>query len=635
MALLNIQNVSLSYGGPPLLNRIDLQIESGERICLVGRNGEGKSTLLKLINGELRPDEGDILRSRNLQVTRLSQEVPADMQGSVYDVVAMGLTDLFRLLSRYHELGNKLAEGQDDTLLTEFAQIEHQLETSGGWQAQQRIETILSRLQLPSDTDFQTLSGGMKRRVLLGQALVGNPGLLLLDEPTNHLDIESISWLEDFLLNMPATLMFVTHDRMLLQKLATRIVELDRGNLISWPGGYKEYLRRKQEFLDTETSQRAKFDKKLAQEETWIRQGIKARRTRNEGRVRALLDLRQERQQRRNVSGNVRMQIQEAERSGKLVSIAEDISFGFSDTPVVENFSTTILRGDRIGIMGPNGVGKTTLLRILLGELTPQHGTIRLGTNIEVCYFDQHREQLDPEKSVADNLADGHDNVILNGKPRHVIGYLQDFLFPPERSRSPVKILSGGEKNRLLLAKLFTRSFNVLVMDEPTNDLDVETLELLEELLLDFSGTLLLVSHDREFLNNVVTSTMVFEGKGRIVEYAGGYDDWLIQRQDPLSSPPPAEATSKKKKERSAKAAPRKLTFKENRELETLPHTIETLETEQRDLYAGMADPSFYQKSADSVAKIKARLAEVEAELQQAYSRWEELEALASLAGQS
>lgn len=634
MALLNIQNVSLSYGGPPLLNRIDLQIESGERICLVGRNGEGKSTLLKLINGELRPDQGDILRSRNLQVTRLSQEVPADMQGSVYDVVAMGLTDLFQLLSRYHELGNKLAEGQDDTLLTEFAQIEHELETSGGWQAQQRIETILSRLQLPSESDFQTLSGGMKRRVLLGQALVGNPGLLLLDEPTNHLDIESISWLEDFLLNMPATLMFVTHDRMLLQKLATRIVELDRGNLISWPGGYKEYLRRKQEFLDTEVSQRAKFDKKLAQEETWIRQGIKARRTRNEGRVRALLDLRQERQQRRNVSGNVRMQIQEAERSGKLVSIAEDISFGFSDALVVKNFSTTILRGDRIGIMGPNGVGKTTLLRILLGELTPQHGTIRLGTNIEVCYFDQHREQLDLERSVADNLADGHNNVILNGKPRHVIGYLQDFLFPPERARSPVKILSGGEKNRLLLAKLFTRSFNVLVMDEPTNDLDVETLELLEELLLDFSGTLLLVSHDREFLNNVVTSTMVFEGKGRIVEYAGGYDDWLSQRQNPLVSPPPAEATPKKKKDRAAKAASRKLTYKESRELETLPHTIETLEAEQRNLYAGMADPSFYQKSGEAVAKVKARLAEVEAELQQAYGRWEELEALASLADQ-
>ncbi|HBB69337.1 MAG TPA: ABC transporter ATP-binding protein, partial [Geobacter sulfurreducens] len=417
----------------------------------------------------------------------------------------------------------------------------------------------------------------------------------------------------------------------LLQKLATRIVELDRGNLINWPGGYKEYLRRKQEFLDTETSQRAKFDKKLAQEETWIRQGIKARRTRNEGRVRALLDLRQERQQRRNVSGNVRMQIQEAERSGKLVSIAEDISFSFSDAPVVKKFSTTILRGDRIGIMGPNGVGKTTLLRILLGKLTPQHGTIRLGTNIEICYFDQHREQLDLEKSVADNLADGHDNVILNGKPRHVIGYLQDFLFPPERARTPVRILSGGERNRLLLAKLFTKPSNVLVMDEPTNDLDAETLDLLEDLLLEYSGTLLLVSHDREFLNNVVTSTLVLSGDGQVREYVGGYDDWLRQAaaETPAAKPQSAKApadTSTKTRDRGEK--PRKLSFKEERELEALPERIHQLEEEQECLHATLADPEFYRGAGAEVAVFNCRLEELEGELEAAYARWEELEGL-------
>ncbi|MGV1097985.1 ATP-binding cassette domain-containing protein [Thiovibrio sp. JS02] len=628
MALLTLKEIALSYGGLPLLDGIDLQIEAGERVCLVGRNGEGKSSLMKIIAGEIETDRGEIIRQKGLKVSRLSQEVPQATSGTVYDVVASGLDTLVGLLTAYHNASQRLSHDHSDSSLNALEKAQHALEAADGWQANQRVEMVLSRLELPADQPFAELSGGLKRRVLLARALVSEPDLLLLDEPTNHLDIAAITWLEEFLLNFAGTILFVTHDRMLLKKLATRIVELDRGRLASWPGDYATYLRRKEELLAAEESQQHKFDKKLAQEETWIRQGIKARRTRNEGRVRALHALRKERAARRQQTGKVTLQLQEAQSSGRLVAAARDVSFYYGDKPVIKNLTTTVMRGDRIGIIGPNGAGKSTLLKVLLGHLAPQSGAIKLGTRVEPCYFDQNREQLVPEKSVADNVADGHDKVIFNGQPRHIIGYLQDFLFSPARARSPVSILSGGEKNRLLLAKLFTHPFNVLVMDEPTNDLDVETLELLEELLLDFSGTLLLVSHDRVFLNNVVTSTLVFEGEGRIVEYAGGYDDWLQQRQEPATvSPPAGKAEKAIKGERTKKEKSLKLSYKEERELETLPQQIESLEAEQQELFAKMADPGLYQRESTAVAKAKARMEEIEHSLEKAFVRWEELEA--------
>jgi ATP-binding cassette subfamily F protein uup len=490
------------------------------------------------------------------------------------------------------------------------------------------VDTVLSRLSLPADQEFTSLSGGLKRRVLLARALVSEPDLLLLDEPTNHLDIEAINWLEEFLLGFSATLLFVTHDRMLLQKIATRIVELDRGKLTSWPGNFATYLQRKQDALEAEASQSHKFDKKLAQEETWIRQGIKARRTRNEGRVRALVALRNERSERRTQSGKARIQMQDAERSGKLVASVKNVSFYYDNVPIIKNLSTTIMRGDKVGIIGPNGVGKSTLLKLLLGQLAPTEGAISLGTRIETCYFDQNREQLDPDKTVADNVTDGGDTVMVGGQPRHIIGYLQDFLFAPDRTRSPVRVLSGGEKNRLLLAKLFTQPFNVLVMDEPTNDLDVETLELLEELLLNYEGTLLLVSHDRAFLNNVVTSTLVFAGNGLIEEYAGGYDDWLLQRPQAQAPTPAAKPEKSSKKEAPQKAAHRKLSYKEERELEALPKRLEEMEKEKEELHWQLADPTLYQKDKSAMPRTQKRLAELEQELKKAYGRWEALEAV-------
>ncbi len=627
MALLTLKDLALSYGGLPLLDGIELQIEAGERICLVGRNGEGKSSLMKVIAGELEADRGEIIRQKGLKISRLSQEVPRSTSGTVYDVVAAGLEALAGLLTAYHNASQRLAHDHSETGLSALARAQQTLEAANGWQANQRVEMVLSRLELPADQPFAELSGGLKRRVLLAQALVSEPDLLLLDEPTNHLDIAAITWLEEFLLNFPGTLLFVTHDRMLLQKLATRIVELDRGRLYSWPGNFATYLRRKEELLAAEECQQHKFDRKLAQEEAWIRQGIKARRTRNEGRVRALMTLRKERAARRQQTGRATLQMQEAQSSGRLVAAAENVSFCYGEKTVIKNFTATVMRGDRIGIIGPNGAGKSTLLKLLLGQLTPQSGSVRLGTRIESCYFDQNREELDPGKSVADNVADGHDKVIFNGQPRHIIGYLQDFLFSPARSRSPVSILSGGEKNRLLLAKLFTRPFNVLIMDEPTNDLDVETLELLEELLLDFKGTLLLVSHDRAFLNNVVTSTLAFEGAGRIIEYAGGYDDWLSQRQEAAPAHPAARAEKSPRKERPKKETPHKLSYKEERELETLPGQIEELEKEQQKLYTQMADPGTYQGEGTAIATAKARLEEIEHSLETAFARWEELEA--------
>ena len=625
MALLTLRDISLGFGGPNLLNSINLQIEKNERLCLLGRNGEGKSTLMKLIAGFIKADEGSFERQQGLKVAYLTQDVPADIQGSIYDVVASGLDKAGELLTRYHHASLDLAENYNDQNMSRLERIQHELEAIDGWTIGQQIDTTLSLLQLPPDELFSAQSGGMKRRVLLARALVTQPDLLLLDEPTNHLDIEAIDWLEEFLLNWNGSLLFVTHDRSFLRKLATRIIELDRGRLTSWPGNYDNYLLRKQEALDAEAKENALFDKKLAQEEAWIRQGIKARRTRNEGRVRALKAMRVERMQRRERSGTVNMQISEQERSGKIVIEVNDISYSYDKLPIVKHLTTTVIRGDRIGIIGPNGVGKSTLIQLLLGQLQPDQGSVKLGTKLDIAYFDQHRSDLDLNKSVRDNLAEGTDKVDISGKSKHVMSYLSDFLFSPDRANSPVSTLSGGERNRLMLAKLFSQPFNMLVMDEPTNDLDVETLELLEELLLDYQGTLLLVSHDRAFLNNVVTSTLVFEGNGTVKEYVGGYDDWLRQKSVQPGRPAKPDV---KEKTRSAekKSSSKKLSYKDQRELDALPKRIEDLEKEIEQLHSIMGDANFYLNDKDSIASTTNRFEEAEKELEIAYQRWEELD---------
>ncbi len=625
MALVSLQGINVGFGGPLLLKGADFSIDRGERVCLVGRNGTGKSTIMRLITGEVIPDGGKIVYQQGVNITLLTQEVPQALFGSVFDVVSSAFGEQGKLLAEYHQVGARLAHEHNEKLMSRLEAIQHEFEASGGWRTQQRVETILSRLKLPGEAEFSELSGGLKRRVLLAKTLAVEPDLLLLDEPTNHLDIDAIAWLEQFLIEFGGTLLFVTHDRALLQKLATRIIDLDRGRLTSWPGNYQTYLERKQAALDAEIVESAKFDKKLAAEEVWIRQGVKARRTRNEGRVRALEELRRLRSERRETTGTARMQMQEAERTGKLVIEADKVSLSYNDRMVIRDFSTTIIRGDKVGIIGPNGSGKTTLLKVLLGELKPRAGTVKLGTNLEVAYLDQHRAQLDDEKTVQDNVANGSDYVTVGGQRRHVIGYLGDFLFEPTRARSPVKVLSGGERNRLLLAKLFTRPSNVLVLDEPTNDLDLETLELLEELLMDYSGTVLLVSHDREFLNNVVTSTLVLEGGGGVNEYVGGYDDWLRQRgsEVPVSSQKQEERKTQPQKEK-----PRKLNFKEQKELEVLPRRIEELEKEQQQIHMSMADPTFYRESGAKVSEFKSRLEVLEKELAVAYKRWEELDAM-------
>lgn len=626
MALINLRNVQLGFGGPALLDGVDLTMERGERVCLLGRNGAGKSTLMKLIAGELQADDGQLSLQQGACVTRLTQDVPAGVGGSVFEVVSGGLGSIGQLVRRYHQISLNLADDRNGDSLKQLAQTQHELEAADGWQAEQQVETVLSRLSLDAEADFATLSGGLKRRVLLARALVPGPDLLLLDEPTNHLDIEAIDWLEEFLLGFAGALLFVTHDRMFLQRLATRIIELDRGRLSDWPGDYANFLRRKEEMLNAEARANQRFDKKLAQEEIWIRQGIKARRTRNEGRVRELKAMREARSQRRQQPGQARMALQEAERSGKLVAEAEHLTYAWQDTPVIRDFSTTILRGDRIGIIGPNGVGKSTLLNLLLGRLQPDSGRLRLGTRIEVAYFDQMRAALDDERTVQDNVADGSDKVEVDGRSKHVISYLQDFLFTPERVRQPVKSLSGGERNRLLLARLFARPANVLVLDEPTNDLDMETLELLEELLFAYQGTLLLVSHDREFLNNVVTSTLVFEGKGRVAEYIGGYDDWLRQR--PSTEKPPAAGPAQQARARpqQSRRPAGRLSYKDQRELDQLPRRIEQLEQDLRSIQEVMAAPDFYRQQGQRIADVKSSLEAAEAELSSAYSRWEKLE---------
>ncbi len=622
MPELSLRDVSLAFGGAPLLDGVSLQVEAGERICLLGRNGAGKSSLLRLLAGELPPDAGIIDRRQGLRAATLPQDVPREMAGSVFEVVAGGLGTAGEGLCRYHDLGRRLAASGDQRLLPELLAAQHTLEEGGGWELQQRTEQVIARLKLPAEAPMASLSGGVKRRVLLARALVSEPDLLLLDEPTNHLDIESIAWLEDFLLRARITLVFVTHDRAFLRALATRIVELDRGRLFDFACDYDTFLARKEELLHAEAQEWARFDRKLAQEEVWIRQGIKARRTRNEGRVRALKTMREERRRRRERSGTAKLQLLEGERSGKLVAEATEVTFGYGERTIIRDFSTTVLRGDRIGIIGPNGAGKTTLLKLLLGELAPQAGQVRLGTNLQVLYFDQLREQLDPDRTVQQNLAGEQDTVLVGGQSRHVVGYLQDFLFTPDRVRTPVRILSGGERSRLLLARLFTREANVLVLDEPTNDLDLETLDLLEELLADFGGTVFLVSHDRDFLNRTVTGTLVFAGEGEVEEYIGGYDDWLRQR------PPPAAAAAPPKpvREKPTKERPRKLTFRERQELSELPQRIEELEALQAALHEQMADPAFYREAGDAVAAARKRLEELEGELAAAYARWSELE---------
>ncbi len=589
MNTLSLQSASIAFGGPDLLQNASLQIEEGDRICLLGRNGAGKSTLLKILNGEIPLDQGEVVRRQGLRTALVPQEFPGSWQGSLQSY-----------LQEVAEQGG---------LSADLANLQ--------------IAQVLSQLELNPADRIEALSGGIKRRVLIAAALILDPELLLLDEPTNHLDIAAIKWLEDFLLRLRKTLVFISHDRAFVRKLANRVVEVDRGQLQDYRCGYDQYLQRREDVLNSENKAWARFDQKLAEEEIWIRKGIKARRTRNMGRVRDLLKMREERRQRRERTGQVKLQLDAGQRSGQLVCEAEQISFSYGDQQIIDNLSLRIMRGDRIGLIGPNGSGKTTLLKLLTGELQPQSGSLRLGTNLQLAYFDQLRNQLDENLSVKDNIVRDHDQVIVGGQPRHIYGYLQDFLFTPERARTPVRVLSGGEKNRLLLAKLFTRPANLLILDEPTNDLDMETLDLLEELLLDYPGTVLLVSHDRSFLNNVVTSSLVFSSNGQIEEIIGGYDDWLAlqeKQQQPVKS-------EKVKVERRKAERARKRSFKEKRELEELPKQIEGWETEQAEIHAKLADPSLYQQGDGAqISALQERLQQLETELESAYQRWEELE---------
>ena len=631
MALLGMHDVSVAFGGPAVLDAARFGIERGERVCLLGRNGAGKSTIMKLLEGSIAPDTGEVVRQAGVTTARLEQEVPGDVDGTTFDVVAAGLGETGRLLARYHHASHRVSTDHSEVALRELDRLHHALDSAGAWEVQTRVDTVLLHLGLDPDAPFAAASGGRKRQALLARALVGQPDVLLLDEPTNHLDVEAVEWMEDFLIGRSATLVFVTHDRAFLRRLATRIVELDRGRLVDWGTDYDTYLERKDAALAAEAREWSEFDKKLAKEEVWIRTGIQARRTRNEGRVRSLEALRVERGARRDRLGTAKLQAQEGERSGRLVAEARGVSFARGDRQIVRDFTTTITRGDRVGLIGPNGAGKTTLLRLLLGDLAPDTGTIRIGTGLEVAYFDQLREQLDPERSVFDSIADGADFVEVNGGRKHVTGYLQDFLFAPERARTPVRALSGGERNRLLLARLFTRTFNLLVLDEPTNDLDIETLDLLEELLLDFSGTLLLVSHDRAFLDNVVTSTLVFEGGGRVGEYAGGYTDWVRQRPAAIVMPSPSlrPAPTVTPPVTAKRAKKRRLSFTETSELSALPERIDALEREREELYLTLTSSAALRNGA-AAAQARTRLGELELSIAELTDRWETLETLAS-----
>lgn len=625
MTLISVDDVSLAFGLDVLLDRVKFQVAAGERICLIGRNGAGKSSLLKLIDGTQLPDSGTIWRKPALRLARLEQDLPLDTDLTVFEFVAEGLAGLGKLLAAYHSLTLQLTHHATEQDLMKLQNLQHEIDVNNGWKFEQDITTILNRLELNPDLKISELSGGWQRRAALAKALVTSPELLLLDEPTNHLDIEAIQWLEDQLMSWNIGLIFITHDRSFLQRLATRIIELDRGNLTSWPGDYQNFLLRKEEMLKAEDKHNADFDKKLAQEEKWIRQGVKARRTRNEGRVRALEAMRSERSKRRELQGNANFKISDAEKSGQLVIEGTHIHQTYHDKCVVDDFSIRIMRGDRIGLIGPNGIGKSTLLNLLLGNIEPQKGTIKQGTKLEVGYFDQLRAALDLEKTVAENVAEGSDTVEVNGQKRHIIGYLSEFLFTPQRALTPVKALSGGERNRLLLARLFCRPNNVLVMDEPTNDLDIETLELLEEVLSNYPGTLLLVSHDRKFLDNVVTSTLIFEGNGVIKEYIGGYQDWL-RMQEKMVKPVNPTSNEKKSDEKKPSSDSKKLSYKEQQELAKLPALIEKLEVEQAELQQQVNSPEFYQQTADKVKLALDKLEMLAENLQTALQRWEELE---------
>jgi ATP-binding cassette subfamily F protein uup len=638
MALLKFTNVSLAFGVTPLLDGVSWQIERGERVCIIGRNGTGKSSLLRIVKGEQQADDGEVWRAPALKIGELPQELPRADDRSVFDVVAAGLAGVGELLAEYHHLTQDTSGELD---MERLMHVQQELEARDGWRLQQLVESTLSRLQLPAEKTLAELSGGWRRRVLLAQALVAEPDLLLLDEPTNHLDIGAIAWLEDALRGYPGAVLFITHDRAFLQALATRILELDRGNLIDWQGDYASFLVHKEQQLAAEETANALFDKRLAQEEVWIRQGIKARRTRNEGRVRALKAMRNERSERRERQGKANLLLETADKSGKQVILAEHMSYAHpGGEPLIRDLTLMIQRGDRIGLLGPNGSGKTTLLKLLLGDLQPTAGKIQYGTKLEIAYFDQLRLQLEPEKTVIDNLAEGREFITINGQDRHVLSYLGDFLFSPQRARTPVKALSGGERARLLLAKLFSKPANLLVLDEPTNDLDVETLELLEEVLLSFEGTVLMVSHDRAFLDNVVTSTLVFEGAGRVQEYVGGYHDWLRQggsprllgvqtREDGKSAQPAGKtepAPVATPVVAAAAPAKRKLSYKEQRELDALPGAIETAEIELEALQTAIADPGFYQLPAEVSRGKLARMDALQAELDRLIERWAELE---------
>ncbi|MEZ9395341.1 ABC transporter ATP-binding protein [Vibrio splendidus] len=634
MALLTIHNGQLAFGDHPLLDGADFALQENERVCLVGRNGAGKSTLMKILSGNIIMDDGKMQITQDVVVSRLEQDPPRNEQGSVYEYVSGGLAEVGELLKEYHNLLDVIAEDPSEKNLNRLTRVQEKLDHANAWRFEDRVSNVLAALKLTANTKLTELSGGWQRKAALARALVCDPDVLLLDEPTNHLDVATIEWLEAFLKDFRGSIIFISHDRAFIKSMATRIVDLDRGKLSSFPGDYDNYLLEKEEALRVEEMQNAEFDKKLAQEEVWIRQGIKARRTRNEGRVRALKKLREERQDRREVQGKANIQIDTSARSGKIVFEAENLNFAFEGKEIVTDFSFNIMRGDRIALIGPNGCGKSTVLKLLLDQLKPDSGRLHCGTKLEVAYFDQYREILDPEKSVIDNLADGKQEVTVGGRERHALSYLQDFLFSPKRARTPVKALSGGEKNRLLLARIFLKSNNLLILDEPTNDLDIETLELLEDLLANYEGTLLLVSHDRQFVDNTVMTSWIFEGNGVVEEFVGGYHDAQKQRAQALEyrqveKPAKTEkVVEETPKTAPVKAKPKKLSYKLQRELEALPIRLEELETQIETLQEEVNDPSFFSKSVEQTQPVLDKLSAAEQELEVAFERWEELEAL-------